>query len=485
MLFANASGSVGTHNNSWGVRRVALLAGLIFLAALVPRLPRLTYPMLWYDDFGHVRESWTWDKACGNLWVPINEHVSPLPRLTTWALVQLAGRASALPFVLALQGALAVFVSMGLLYLFLQRELGHPVYGLVGMAFFGVTSQYEEAVCWYAASFTLIALIFLLLGLLAAQRWRQGGRVRSLLLCLFWVALAPSWFGIGFLAGPLCALYLLLTADPFASKLRWRSLLLCLTPLLGTALFLAVSAPCAAEAILHTPHYHGKTALQVFHADSALVYSCRSLVDNLLLGSFGIIDLFCPLYLLPLVLAGLIGAGAWWWRLASRRSLLLLGLAFIFTSYFLIYGIRSQFAYERIAVWSRYQVFSHVGLVLFICGGLPRWQQGLVASAGAWSPTHNRVWIVSLLVLVSIQMPRSVGYTMSSFETRQREQLRLVDAVDERCRQYGISADAAQAALPPVVMAGGSEIDNAWELLRGSVAPRELAAAEVRRLLQP
>src|SRR5436305_11225723 len=77
------------------------------------------------------------------------------------------------------------------------------------MILFGVTCVYQQAVYWFAASFSVPALDTTLLALLAAQHWRRTGRPRSLLLAAAGAALAPAWFASGILAGPLCCLYLL------------------------------------------------------------------------------------------------------------------------------------------------------------------------------------------------------------------------------------------------------------------------------------
>jgi hypothetical protein len=469
----------------WSGRRVAALASLIALTALVLHAPRMAFPMILNDDFDFLRCSWTWADARGNLWRPMNEHVCPVARLTTRLLVELSGCAVALPYVLGLQGPLTVLACMGLVYLFLRRELGHPFYGLAGMAAFGVTSQYEEAVSWYCVTFLLFSLAFVLLALLAAQRWRQRRRLRSLVACAVWTALAPACFAAGILGGPLVCLYLLLptSGDPPAPAVGWRRRYLpALAPLLGTALFLAVSLPRTAEVVLHAGHYGGKSALDAFHPNIGLVYSGRSLVDNLFLGSLGISGVVCPLVLVPFVLAGLLGAGVWWWKRAPRRHLLLLGLAFIFSSYFLIYAARSEWRYEVLVLWGRYQVYSHLGLVLFLAGGLPRWEHDLIAGSGRWAPTQGRFWLAALAVLWVVQTPRSLPYW---YDPRQHAQLRQVDEVDASCRRYHIDAASARAALEPMPMAGGTEVDNAWALLRGSKAPQPLESVEVRRLLQP
>jgi len=60
---------------------------------------------------------------------------------------------------------------------------------------------------------------------------------------------------------------------------------LALVPLLGSALFLAVSLPRTAAYIMHLPHYDEKTALQAFHPLRGLQYTFWSVVENLLLGA--------------------------------------------------------------------------------------------------------------------------------------------------------------------------------------------------------
>jgi hypothetical protein len=69
------------------------------------------------------------------------------------------------------------------------------------------------------------------------------------------------------------------------------------------------------------------------------------------------------------------------------------------------------------------------------------------------------------------------------YDPRQRQQLLLIDQVDSRCQRHGISAASARAALEPLLMAGGSEMDNGWELLRGSTNPQPHDPDEVDRLL--
>jgi hypothetical protein len=375
--------------------------------------------MLYCDDFQILLRSWTWSATQANLWQPANEHVMPLGRLTTWVVVQLAGRPSGLPGVTALQGPLAVLVGMWLVYLFVRRELGHPLYGLIALVLFGVSSTYEQAANWFAASFSVLALDTIVLALLAAQSWRLTSRPRYLAWTVFWVVLAPTWFASGILAGPLCALYLLLPEER-ESTLKPRdanlspprrglvvSSLLALVPLVGTVLFLMVSLPLTAKKIMHLEHYGDKTALEALHPDIGLLYTERALVDKLLPGLCGIGGVTCPIEWVPIALVGLASAALAWWMLAPRRRLLLLGLGMILSSYLLVYTARSEWEYETMGEWTRYNLLPHLGLVLFLCGGLPRWlERGRLHADGSLSGWQAVAVVVLTLVLLVCHFPR-------------------------------------------------------------------------------
>ncbi len=142
-----------------------LLSGAAFLAALLLYTRPLLQPVLSQDDFQILAQSWTWQKTLDDLWAPNNEHAMPLGRLLTFAVAQLAGRPTALPFAGVLTGVVGLFAAMALTYRFVRRELGHPFYGLTALILFGVSSVYQQAVFWFAASFSVFALAFLLLAL--------------------------------------------------------------------------------------------------------------------------------------------------------------------------------------------------------------------------------------------------------------------------------------------------------------------------------
>jgi hypothetical protein len=472
---------------------VAAFSGLVFLGLYGYGL---WFPYLFADDLPLLLGSWTWPAAWENLWQPHNEHTLPLGRLSTWLLVQLgAGRLTAMPGLLSLQGPVGVLAGMGLVYCFVRRETGQPFLGVLALTFFGVTTVYNQAVTWFSASFVVLALDTILLALLAAQRWRQTGHWRFLAWCAFWVALAPGWFATGILAGPLCCLYLLPvrlhlrspegaapTATSRAGVIRWLAFL---TPLVGTVAFLAVvfTRPDTADRIIHAGHYQGQTAFGIFRPWFGIEATYRALVDHLLLGTIGVGGVACP----PTLVYGLLGLMAagtvWWWWRAPRRRLVLLGLGFILASDLLIYSFREPWGYENMVGWSRYDLLPHLGLTLFLAGGL----RGAPGSSSMFLSRRQAAVVGTLLVLLfACHLPRAlaISYYSADCWEQQMPVLKRIEAKDERCRQLRISAATAHEALgkldiPPV----DDGLGNGWKFVRGSQEPLPMSVEEARRLL--
>jgi hypothetical protein len=484
-----------------------LLVASCCVAALLLHAVALYHPVLVVDDFQILVRSWTWRIALDNLWVPANEHAMPLGRLSTWALAALAGKASTVPHVLLWQGPLGIVLGMLLLYRFVCRELGHPLYGVAAMALFGVSTVYQQAVFWFSASFSVLSLDFLLLGLLAAQAWRRTGRPWQLLLAATWAALAPAWFAIGILAGPLCCLYLLPAEEKGDAAggtrlARWlrpvQHVLAALVPVLGSVAFLAVSLPRTAEVILHLPHYEGKTAIEAFHVLPGLVNAGRSIVDNLVLGMFGVSGmpyLVCPLPWVFVLLALLTAGGVWWWRGVRQYRLLLLGLGCILANYVLVYGARSQEGWNYLTAngyglhtWSRYHLFPQFGLTLFLIGGLPRCEGHRLQldPAGLLSARQVKFLLGLVAILFVIQAPRGVigGRFWTVHYPQQQAVLRQIDAMDSRCRQLRIDRETAVQALPVLTVPESGKRENGWLLMRGSPDPRPMDRDEARQLLK-
>jgi MFS family permease len=473
-------------------RHDAVLTVAVFLAALLLYARPLALPVLAQDDFQILSQSWTWQKTVDGLWTPNNEHAMPLGRLLTFAVVQLAGRPTALPFFGVLTGIVGVWIGMALTCVFVRRELGHPFYGLTAMILFGVTTVYQQAVYWFAASFSVYALDTFLLALLAAQRYRQSGRGRWLILCGLGCVLAPGWFASGVLAGPLCCLYLLPREDVGQTRPKqpWHALF-ALVPLIGTAAFLAVSLPLTAGAIQHLEHYRAQnvTAVEAFRPLTGAWYTVRSVVDNLFPGLFGISGItFGPVAAAPLFL-GMVAAGFWWARRSPRRHLALLGAGLIFGSYLLIYSGRAMWRYDDVGMftpsWSRYHLQPQLGLVLLICGGLPAWQGRWfrLDESGRLTAPQLRGLACLLGVCLLVQAPRGL-FAYYPPNPQQAATLRRIERISDFCNTHHISAEAARRALGVLKMPESNTIVDGWEFLRGSDDPKEWSPEEVREMLK-
>jgi hypothetical protein len=475
------------------IRRVAFLAAI---AVLLLYASEIFFPSLAVDDFQILAKSWTWPRVWANFWLPQNEHAMPLGRVLTCALAYVVPL-PLLPAAAALVGPIFLLLGMALVYVFVRRELGHPFYALLAVVLFGVTAVYQQAVYWFASCFSVLSLDTILLGLLAAQSWRQTGRVLYLDLTVLFCALAPGWFAVGILGGPLCFLYLLVgdrraggvnppvranTGGITAPARRFSHLTF--LPILGSLLFLAVSLPRTAETILHLPHYEGKSALEAFHPTIGVQYTGRSLVDNLLLGQIGITGVSLPIPLVVVILVLLVAVGSWWWWQAPDRRLLLLGLGLIASNYLLVYSARAEWRYDGVMTepsWSRYHLLPQLGLVLFVVGGLPG-QRLALAEDGRLTRRQARFLYGLILLLLVVNLPRGIVGRWHYYP-EQTTVLHRIEEMDARCREYHVSAETARAALGDLEIPGCGGRENGWDFLRGSDDPRPISVEEARRLL--
>jgi hypothetical protein len=484
--------------------RAPLLLGIAACAAALSLYGyALVRPQLLQDDFQILAQSVTWQQTRDGLWVPNNEHAMPLSRLLTFAVIQLAGRATNYPQAASLVGPTALLAALGLTFCFVQREMGHVFYSLMAITLFGVTAVYQQAVYWFAASFSVLALDLLLLGLLAAQSFRRTRRWPYLLLSALWCGLAPCWFASGVLAGPLCALYLLCPSEPRPSGSgdRIRNLCYAALPLTGTVAFLAVSIPRTADHILHLEHYRNLNtdAVFAFQPDKGLLMSLRSIVENLLLGVVGVTAVQVPIPLVILVWVGLWNLGRWWWLQTPCKRLLVLGLGLIGTSYLLVYSARAKWAEDLSLTgptWSRYHLLPQLGWTLFLVGGLPAWNGRRFSLRDDGHLTPKQVKFLAYLIglLWLINMPRGVICSMVYDADAQkvldpadqRAALHRVEMVNARCREQEVSAAAARRALPPLTIPCAPGF-NGWDLLKGSATPRfpeTRSNEEIRQLLE-
>jgi hypothetical protein len=431
----------------------------------------------------------------------------PLGRLLTFGLVSLAGNCETLPRVAVGFGPVALLAGVLLLYVFLRRELGHPFYALAGAMLFGVSSTYCQAVYWFAASFSVVAMDTLLLGLLAAQRWRQTGRSLWLDAAFLAGLLAPAWFGIGVLAGPLITLYLLAPeqdnrkrpagatesqaqARPAAENDWFRRA--SLGPFFGTLLFLAVALPRSGEGVLHAEHYGSQTAWQAFSPLDGALSTGRSIVDSLLPGLVGATWIRVPVPLVLTLLPLVAGVAFWWWWRAPCRRLVVLGAGLILAPYLLTYSARAAWPYDGCLMygpsWARYHLLPQLGLTLMVLGGLPAWEgrRFSLRPDGRLSTGQARFFAVALVLLFLANLPRgTLSYPWDHSRQEQLAALRLIDETEALCIQHHISAEDARAVLPRLVIPGNEDREHIdpWLFLHGSPAPEPHSPEEVRQRL--
>lgn len=453
--------------------------------------PWIIEPHIRYDDFNFLTNSRTLSEMRDHLWQPMNEHVMPLARFAAGVLMQLVPRQSAIPLAAQSQGVLAVVLGMWLLYLFVRRELAHPLYGVVAMTVWGVTSTYYECVTWYSASFFTLALDMTLLALLAAQSYRRGRCWYALAGCALCCALAPAFHGTALLAGAWCALYLVYKEpdDRREHARRRRHVALAAVPLLGTSAFLAASLAATSGQIVRAEHYRGKTVFGAFDLREGLQNTLRTLADNQVAGAFGIWDRHST-FSWPAVLGvvlGLVLLGLLWWRAAPRRRLLVVGLSVTLASDVLVYGARADWGYDRtVHNWTRYHLFPHLGLVLFAIGGLPRFEGRWFAlpSAKGLSRRQSVALLGLIVAMVAVHRPRSHGLHFSA-PPEQTALLLRVERMDARCRSARIDPVTARQALGFVQFPLAFEGDNAWDFLRCSSTSVPMSAAQATALLTP
>ena len=469
------------------VRADLLLACAASLAVVALYAPWIAQPHLRYDDFGFLTTARTWSETRANLFVPMNEHVMPMARFAAGVLVSLTPQQSRLPAHAQIQGVLAVIAGMWLLFAFVRRELGHSFYAVVAMVAWGVTSTYYECVTWYSASFFTLALDLTLAALLAAQTYVRRRRQSALLACALFCMGAVAFHSTAILAGVWCGWYIFLGQRAHSPAVPWpQRAFAAAAPALGTIAFSAFALLAAGHKVLGASHYRGKTIFAAFDVREGVENTLRTIVDNQVPGAFGLWHKFwvVPFPAVLAICAVLAVTAALWWRVAPHRRMLALGLAVLVTSNLIVYGARADWSYERsVHNWTRYHLFPHLGLVLFVVGGLPYF-------AGRWfvltSPRLSRRQTIALGGLIAVALlvhwPRT--HRSHFFFPSQIEILRRVERVDRYCRLAAIDGETARQGLPFVHFPLGYPDDNAWDFLRGSSSPVPASVEAVRRQLQ-
>ena len=236
---------------------------------------------LYSDDFAYVAASRTLPRTLANLFVPHNAHIVPAWRVLTWALVAWSGSLVKLPAVLA-QAAYGILVAVMLMTARLvARETGRAGLGLAAMAAVGTTSVMASPACWYSAGQTLWAGFGILATLWYAQCWRRGPSIAALVLAAISAALAGWFWTIGYMAGPVAAVYLWLDG-------RRRCRLAAAVPLCASVLALLAAMALGGGKIDSTVSFHGRTPGEAARPVEGLLHTAQAIPENLVLGNLGL-----------------------------------------------------------------------------------------------------------------------------------------------------------------------------------------------------
>jgi hypothetical protein len=247
---------------------------------------------------------------------------------------------------------------------------------------------------------------------------------------------------------------------------------------------------------MHLSHYGDKTAVQSFGPFTGLGYTARSLVDNLLLGLVGVAGIATPWWVYGPVLLATLVVAVKWWRQAADHRLMLMGLAILGSSYLLCYSARATWSYDLYMVgvcFARYHLLPQLGLAMFFCGGLPgragNWFT--LDPSGALTAGQRRFayWLIGICFVINLPRGLLAGspteWDQFAKVRAQIAVLRRIEEVDNRCRLYHISGDAAREVLGKLDVPCSEDVGiDGWDFLRGSDDPRPRPPDEVKRLLE-
>jgi hypothetical protein len=485
----------------------------------IARDPTTIY-RLYSDDFAYVGASRNLPRTLANLFVPHNTHIVPAWRVLTWVLVAWSGSLARLPEVLA-EAAYIILVSVMLLTGHLvARETGRASLGLAAMAGVGTTSIMASPASWYSAGQTLWAGFGILSTLWYAQCLRRSGSVWALMLTAISAMLSGWFWTIGYLGGPVAAIYL--WADG-RRRCRWAAAV----PLSASVAALVIALVLGGRKIDSTVSFHGRTPGEAAGPVAGFLHTAQAIPENLILGNLG---LKAQTTASQGMLITLILLGAWAVHRGRRggirafNPLECTGAALVLSSYLVEWTVRGYMPFRSlrtinlgmIVPW--YDVIPQIGAVLFVAG----WFSGARESEspptvlGAIQPVR-RSGAIGVIVLVVILMvlnrPRvdllwrnwvpalipaeRTMFPIQSMRTLraaallldraawQRRHLRRLDQAQEAATSLGIGRDGIHAALGRLDMPELPKVYDAAELLdlpeRGSVADPQ----QVRRALGP
>ncbi len=358
------------------VALIVVAPGVLFFGPIggfgrshITRDPSAIY-RLYSDDFAYVAASRTLPRTLANLFEPHNTHIVPAWRILTWVLVALAGSLVRLPLVLASAAYSILVVVMLMTARLVARETRRTGLGLAAMAAVGTTSLMASPATWYSSGQTLWAGFGILASLWYAQCWRRQASAMALGLTAISTVLACWFWTIGYLAGPVTAVYLWMDG-------RRRCRMAAPVPLCASVVALLAAMALGGKKVENAASFHGLTPGQAARPVAGLFHTAQAIPETLILANLGI---NAHTTAAQGVVITLILLGTWAYQRGHVRGfsgfnpLECAGVTLMLGSYLIEWTVRGYLPFRllrtinlgMIVPW--YDVVPQIGAVLFLVG---------------------------------------------------------------------------------------------------------------------
>jgi hypothetical protein len=424
----------------------------------------------------------SWERAYHSLWQPYNNHLFPLFRVLTWAVVVSAGRLSDVPACLLFAWMVGLMVALLAVYEFVSRETRSAVPGLSAVLLSGMTTSYYLGPGLYATTQIFWAITFSLMALLFLQSMRDGFRWSALLGATVMAMLAPAWRAEGLLAGPIASLYAVFGA--FHVLGTRRRVCMALGPLSGTGLFVVGGLWICGQALLRSPGAVWDSPLVGFHPLRGAYLAARMSTEHFFFRSLSFVnelraEQFLVLFFILTMLC------VYWLQRSRFSALAICGLSLVLFSYLLVYTIRGNVRLEgvRLSVW--YLMIPQFGWAIFLSAGLDPHSR----LRGRAMTVADGVYVTLLgLGLYLLHHPLAVKLNEPGLHSHQRDDLARLERMEKLSQQEGIDVESIRQAIGPLLISGtpcdGLRLISSPPASSVCAASRVCDVAEVRRLFQ-
>lgn len=353
------------------------------------------------DDYLYIGNSRNFSRTIDQLFMPHNTHICPTWRLINYLVIASAGDLVHVPQRLAVVAYIGLVFGMLVTGHFISHESGSMFLGFIGMVLMGITSHQWLSTVWYSAGQTIWAGAFIILTLIAAQEIlrRNWNWAWPVVLILCWAA-GGVWT-IGHASGPVTAIYILVVT-------RGKKRFLALLPFLATILAIIAFWELGSTHINSKIAFHGRTLEESTNPVRAVVNTCHSILEETMLGTFGIYSMATDLQAFILLFA-IIFLWYWWHHIHQQpiNALEWTGGAILFSSNLVEWYFRGYlpwYSLKNTLLW--YYSIPVIGWALFATG----WCQAVSRRASpsvASGSLFGKIWMKrreALAVLFSLLM---------------------------------------------------------------------------------